>query len=685
MDKEVDDTVKDHKRKHGDDDDEGPSAGPNQGSVGLTLLSLFIGVTAINLSLVGNECPLTRFTPTKVVPPKENNDVSCVTEILGIKVYSRRPKSLNSVGRPNCHLVFGLRLFEVYNRSQLTNFVDKFLGIVKFGNDQISKIIGYGDYHIGNVTISRVYYKGLGHNLFSVGQFCDSDLEVAFRKHTCFVRNLRGLVRGLPKLKFEKDHLCSACSLGKGKKQSFKQKSDDANQEKLYLLHMDLCGPMRVQSINRRKYILVIVDDYSRFTWVKFLSSKDEKQLQQLVIPKIVLLFNESEYLGKMNARANVSIFVGYAPAKKAYRIYNRRTIRILETIHVDFDELITMAHDQSSSGPELHKMTPVTHGAGLVLKHPSSAPFVPPTRTDWDTLLQPLFDEYSRTQPNVDAPDTKVTAPVSVVSISTTSSTLVVQDAPLPKEANHDIEVAHMGDNLEKHELGGGVLKNKARLVAKGYRQEEGIDFEEYFAPVARLEAVCIFIAFAAHMNMIVFQMDVKTAFLNGVIREEVYYGMETSEQVDTPMVEKSKLDEDPKEKAIDLTRYRRMIGTLMYLTSSRPDLVFTVCMCARYQAKPTEKHLYTVKQIFIYLRGTINMGLWYSKYSFIALVTFADADHDGCQDTRRSASRSMQLLGERLVSWSSKNKRAQPCNVIDEEVIHKVLTVVEVSTLYE
>ncbi|GJW95368.1 retrovirus-related pol polyprotein from transposon TNT 1-94 [Tanacetum coccineum] len=222
------------------------------------------------------------------------------------------------------------------DRSQLTNFVHKFLGTVKFGNDQIAKIMGYGDYQIGNITISRVYYvEGLGHNLFSVGQFCDSDLEVAFRKHTCFVRNLEGvdllsgswetnlytlsigdmmasspicllskasktkswlwhrrlshlnfgainhlakngLVRGLPKLKFEKDHLCSACAMGKSKKQSHKPKSEDTNQEKLYLLHMDLCGPMRVASINGKKYILVIVDDYSRFTWVKFLASKDE-------------------------------------------------------------------------------------------------------------------------------------------------------------------------------------------------------------------------------------------------------------------------------------------------------------------------------------------------------------------------------------------------------------------------
>nr|GEX06366.1 retrovirus-related Pol polyprotein from transposon TNT 1-94 [Tanacetum cinerariifolium] len=222
------------------------------------------------------------------------------------------------------------------DRSQLTNFVHKFLGTVKFDNDQVSKIMGYGDYQIGNVIILRVYYvEGLGHNLFSVGQFCDSDLKVAFRKHTCFVRNLEsvdllsgsqgtnlysmpigymmasspicllskttktkswlwhrrlshlnfgainhlarhGLVRGLPKIKFEKDHLCSACAMGKSKKQLHKPKFKDTNQEKLYLLHMDLCGPMRVASINGKKYILVIVDDYSRFTWVKFLASKDE-------------------------------------------------------------------------------------------------------------------------------------------------------------------------------------------------------------------------------------------------------------------------------------------------------------------------------------------------------------------------------------------------------------------------
>ncbi|GJT44843.1 hypothetical protein Tco_0953558 [Tanacetum coccineum] len=111
----------------------------------------------------------------------------------------------------------------------------------------------------------------------------------------------------------------------------------------------------------------------------------------------------------------------------------------------------------------------------------------------------------------------------------------------------------------------------------------------------------------------------------------------------VDTPMVEKSKLDEDKEGKAVDPSHYRGMIGTLLYLTASRPDLHFAICMCARYQARPTKKHLHAVKRIFRYLRGTINRGLWYPKDSSIALKTFADADHAGCQDTRRSTSGSM------------------------------------------
>ncbi|GJQ95456.1 retrovirus-related pol polyprotein from transposon TNT 1-94 [Tanacetum coccineum] len=301
-----------------------------------------------------------------------------------------------------------------------------------------------------------------------------------------------------------------------------------------------------------------------------------------------------------------------------------------------------------------------------------------------------------------------------------------------------------------------GGVLKNKARFVLRGYHQEEGIEFEESFAPVARLEAIRIVIAYVAHKSMIVYQMDVKTAFLNGILREEVYvsqpdgfvdqdnpnyvyklkkddiffaltdpalcetfseimcskfkmsrmgkmsfflrlqisqipkgiflnqskyaleiikkYCMETSNPVDTPMVENSKLDADLQGKEVDPTRYCRMIGSLMYLTSSRPDLVFVVYMYAQYQAKPTKKHLHAVKRIFRYLRGTINMGMWYSNDSCIALTAFADADHAGWQDTRRSTSSSMQLLGDILtMAWDSTKYL---CTAIKRVLLLYVLT---------
>nr|GEW65040.1 integrase, catalytic region, zinc finger, CCHC-type, peptidase aspartic, catalytic [Tanacetum cinerariifolium] len=156
------------------------------------------------------------------------------------------------------------------NRALLTNFVEKFLGTVRFGNNDFAVIAGYGDVVIGSMTIKNVYYiEGLGHNLFSVGQFCDKGLEVAFRKSTCFVRNEDGV-------DLLTDHLCFACEQGKIHQKHHKSKTAFASNKPLYLLHMDLCGPMRVDSINGKRYMLVVVDDYSRYTWVFFRHSKDE-------------------------------------------------------------------------------------------------------------------------------------------------------------------------------------------------------------------------------------------------------------------------------------------------------------------------------------------------------------------------------------------------------------------------
>ncbi|GJV61958.1 retrovirus-related pol polyprotein from transposon TNT 1-94 [Tanacetum coccineum] len=179
-----------------------------------------------------------------------------------------------------------------------------------------------------------------------------------------------------------------------------------------------------------------------------------------------------------------------------------------------------------------------------------------------------------------------------------------------------------------------GGVLKNKARLVAQGFRQEEGIDFKESFAPVARIEAICIFVANAANKNMMIFQMDVKTDFLNGVFKEEVYIS-----QLE------GFVDQDNPSHVYKLKK-------AMYGLKQAPR--------AWFQAKPTEKHLNAVKRIFLYLKGTINMDLWYSKDTGMSLTTYSDADHAGCQDTRCSTSGSAQFLGDKLVSWSSKKQKS-------------------------
>ncbi|GJU55864.1 retrovirus-related pol polyprotein from transposon TNT 1-94 [Tanacetum coccineum] len=284
---------------------------------------------------------------------------------------------------------------------------------------------------------------------------------------------------------------------------------------------------------------------------------------------------------------------------------------------------------------------------------------------------------------------------------------------------------------NVKLNELG-GILKNKARLVARGYCQEEGIDFEESFAPTTFLNGILREEVYVSqpdgfvdkdnpnhvyklkkalyglkqaprawyHLlsnfllsrefskgivdptlfirrqgkDILLISQSLRGIFLNQskyALESLKKYGMKSSDPVDTPMVEKSKLDEDTQGKAVDPTHYREMVGTLMYLTSNRLDLTFNVCMCARYQAKPTEKHLHVVKRIFKYLRGTVNRGLWYPKDSSIALTAYADADHAGCQDTRRSTSGSMQLLGDRLVSWSSKRQKSAAISSTKAEYI--------------
>ncbi|GJW63037.1 retrovirus-related pol polyprotein from transposon TNT 1-94 [Tanacetum coccineum] len=400
---------------------------------------------------------------------------------------------------------------------------------------------------------------------------------------------------------------------------------------------------------------------------------------------------NDNDDLSKLDAKANIGIFVGYAPSKKAFRIYNKRTQKIIETIHVTFDELTTMASEHFSSGPRLHSMTHATSSSGLGPNTVSQQPCIPTNRDDWDHLFQTKFDEYF-TLPSISiSPVQEVVAPRAVDLADSTVSTSIDQDAPslstpLTQEQEQSLNISqgfeesqktpifrddplnespheesssqgsssnvrqthtpyeHLGKWIKDHPIANVIgdpsysVSIRKQLQTDAMWKEEGIDFKESFAPVARKEAIRIFIANASHKNMTIYQMDVKIAFLNGEIKEEVYvsqpegfvdqdnpshlYKLKKALYVDptlftrqagNDLLLKKVPDEDLQGKQVDATLYRDMIGSLMYLTS-----------------------------------------------------TYADADHVGCQDTRHSTSGSAQFLGDKLVSWSSKKQKCMATRIM-------------------
>nr|GEY63619.1 retrovirus-related Pol polyprotein from transposon TNT 1-94 [Tanacetum cinerariifolium] len=769
------------------------------------------------------------------------------------------------------HITRNIKLF--------INFVCKFLGTVHFENDHVAVILGFGGLQWGNILITRVYFfEGLAHNIFSVGQFCDSDLEVTFRKNACFVRNFEGvdllsgnrttnlytinlhdmasaspiclmahafstkswlwhqrlshlnlatindlarndLVSGLPKFKYHKEHLCPSCEQGKSKRASHPPKHVPNSKQRLHLLHMDLCGPMRIASINGKRYVLVIVDDYSRYTW-------------------------------------------GLQPKNK----------KIMETMTVSFDELSAMAFEQRSSKPGLQSMTSGQISSGLDLTYaPSTITTQQPTEGELDLLFEAMYDDYIGGQPSA-TPITDSAAQAHQVRQTSTTSTSIPtnsssqatnfpstskdvdelnsQQQHVQRQGNQaSLQLETVADNVpnamfdantnqlrsdgdmcmyaltvsimepknikeamtdpawiesmqeellpfkrmdvwvlvpvpdnispltlkwifkNKNDEENTVIQNKSRLDVRGCRQEEGLDFEESFAPVARMEAIRIFLAYAAHKSFTVFQMDVKTVFLHGLFKEDVYvcqpegfidadhpshvyklkkalyglkqaprawydelsmfllqnhffkgtidpmsfirrfdndilvvqvyvddiifgsthprytqlfsdlikscfeismtgditfflglqvnqspcgifinqsnymleilkkYGMESCDPVGTPMEIKDNLDLYQNETSVDATKYRSMIGALMYLTSSRPGIVHVLGTRLR-QPRNTSRR-------------------------------FLDADYAGCKDTFKSTFGEAQFLGEKLVSWSSKKQDCTALSTAEAEYV--------------
>nr|GEX73609.1 retrovirus-related Pol polyprotein from transposon TNT 1-94 [Tanacetum cinerariifolium] len=593
------------------------------------------------------------------------------------------------------------------NRALLTNFAEKFLRTVHFGNNNFAVIAGYGDVVIGSMTIKKFYYvKGLGHHLFSIGKFCDKGLEVAFRKSTCFVRNEDGvdlligdrslnlytialnevasnsltcllakasssqswlwhqrlihlnfatinnlvknnLVQGLPKMKFEKDHLCSACEQGKIHQKHYKSKTAFASNKPLYLLHMDLYGPMPIQSINGKRYVLVVVDDYSRYTWVFFFHSKDEAS-------EVIISFIKK-------TQVNLQLQV------QRIRTDNGTEFKI-KTLTKFFDEVgitqqFSAARTLQQNGVVERRNRTLVEAARTMLTFANLPSFL------WAEAIATACFTQNRESSSSSLNDDVQHSPEEVILLQTNTQSIPINMVPNGDEASKSVIKTKwiFKNNKDESSL---VIRNKARIVAVGYSQQEGIHYDETFAPVARIEAIRLFFAYAAHKDFTVFQMDVKTAFLNGIIKEEVF-GMENYDTIPTPMVEQAKLKLDLVGKLVNHIDYRSMIGSLMYVTLSRPDIMFAACMCARYQANPNEHHVSAVKRIFRYLKGTINLGLWYLKDSGFDLTAYLDADHAGCHLDRKSTSGSVQFLGDKLVCWSSKKQNCMSISIVESEYV--------------
>ena len=895
-------------------------------------------------------------------------------------------------------------------------------GHVTFGDNAKGKVIGKGK--VGkskNCCVEDVLLvKGLKHNLLSISQLCDKGNKVTFDCNSCIVENnidkqikligkrinniymidldnepsldtkclvsldddswiwhrrlahahmdllnklsKNDLVVGLPKLKFSKDKICDACQKGKQVKTSFKPKNIVSTSRPLQLLHMDLVGPSRIRSRGGNYYILVIVDDFSRFTWTLFLSHKSDtfnafKRLAKTIqnekgstivsirsdhgrefenedftyyctengishnfsaprtpqqngvverknrcleemartmlndssLPKSFwadavniacyvmnralirpilkktpyeLYFgrkpnishlhifgckcfvhnNGKDNLGKFDAKSDEGIFIGYSSTSKAFRVYNKRTLQVEESIHVVFDESPSSVHRKNDDEEDDSWLQQKDLGS-----QQSKTNDIDAQDCKEDEVKAQIDDAAANLQENLQKPwkmmashpkdqiigdsTQRVTrsslrnicdhvAFLSQIEPKTINDALCDENwflamqeelhqfernhvwSLVPKPNNHTI-IGTKWVFRNKLDENGTIVRNKARLVAKGYNQEEGIDFDETYAPVARLESIRMLLAYACIKDFKLFQMDVKSAFLNGFIMEEVYveqppgfenhlypnhvyklekalyglkqaprawyerlskfliekgfsrgnvdttlfikhkaqdillvqiyvddiifgatneslckefaklmqgefemsmmgelnyflglqikqcqdgifvnqvkytkellkrFNMESAKSAKTPMSTSTKLDADEGGNKVDITMFRGMIGSLLYLTASRPDIMFSVCLCARFQANPKESHLTAVKRILRYLIGTQQLGLWYPKASSKLLIGYSDADFAGSKTDRKSTSGACQFLGHSLVSWSSKKQNSVALSTAEAEYI--------------
>nr|KAJ0204837.1 hypothetical protein LSAT_V11C500258600 [Lactuca sativa] len=910
------------------------------------------------------------------------------------------------------------------SKSLLEDYVKKTGPAVTYGDNGKGFTKGYGNIKCNNVVFQNVsYVKGLKHNLISISQLCDADYEVHFTKKEgrvvntdknivllasrkddiyvidmfscdkalmqCFFtksqtnlswiwhkrfshlnfKNLskisnQDLVRGLPKFSVVKDKMCSACEQGKQTKSSFKPKSCSSISVPLHLLHMDLFGPIPVRSLGGNKYTLVIVDEFTRFTWVVFLKKKSHvaqeiisliRKNETLIGLKVKQLrsdhgtefrnstleeFCDHKGIGQNFSAPRTPQQNGVAERRNRTLIEAGRTLMIHAGLPMSFwaEAVNTACFTQNRSLiHRIHKKTPYEmlksrkpdvsffHVFGCICyilnqraprskfepkadKESIHVKFDEESYTDekvtrsssiFQELLSCPFDEVPPAGDEVDTPDSIVPVPCSLNQDTAARSSnnssgadeiLEAEDSPAtnnlsvsnsPESASvsehryHHVDqiIGNIHDGVrtrsrvsnnfcmyvnfvsmilpdkihttlqdddwikamqeelnefERHKVwtlvprpsgktitgtrwvyrnkvdkDGIITRNKARLVAQGFTQIESIDYGETFAPVARIEAIRLFLAYASYMNFIVYQMDVKTAFLHGVLEEEVFLnqppgfvdkdhpdyvyrldkavyglkqapracyemltsyllengyrrgaidntlfiknkglnmvlvqiyvddiifgspneklskefaeimsqrfemsmmrkmtfflGLEVQQQksgisicqskyisdllikyslsdckpASTPVSKTDKMHADPTGTDVNHSLYRGMIGSLLYLTESHPDIMFGTILCARFQANPNESHIMAVNHIFRYLKGTQNLALWYPRDSAFELFRYTDSDYAGCNLDKKSTSGGCHFLGNHLISWSSKKQTSVAISTVEAEYV--------------
>nr|GEU34197.1 retrotransposon protein, putative, unclassified [Tanacetum cinerariifolium] len=772
--------------------------------------------------------------------------------------------------------------------------------LLNYVNGKTSRaILGFGDLQWGNILITKVYFvEGLGHNLFSVGQFCDSNLEVAFRRNVCFIRNLKGvdllkgdrsinlytinlldmasaspiclmacasstkswlwhqrlshlnfdtindlarhdLVSGLPKFKYHKEHLFSSCEQEKSKRASYPPKPVPNSRQRLHLLHMDLCGPMRIASINGKRVgishqvssvrtpqqngvverinqtlveaarNMLIFSRVPLFLSAKAIATACFTQNRSIIHrrfnktpyklingkkPDISFLHvfgalcypkNDREDIGNLGAKVDIGFFIGYSANSCAFRVYNRskenhgdyeceldllfeamyddyiggqqqatqRTVLAAQAQQVRTQASLqpkTIADNVPNAMFDANSFLNPFASSSTSVAESSSSQYVDPS--NMHTFYQPYPHEFQWTKNHpleqvIGEPSRAVLTSnqlrsdgdmcIYTLSVSTMEPKNVKEAMTDPAwiESMQEelIQFKRMDvwvlvpalDNISpltlkwifknKHDEEQTVIRNKSRQVVRGYRQDEGLGFRRILCS-GTIDPTLFIRRFDNHILVVQVYVDdiifdsshprytqlffdlMKSRFEMSMMGEMTFflglqvnqspcgifinqskyvleilkkYGMESYDPIGTPMEIKDEVDLDQNGTPVDVTKYRSIIGALMYLTSSRLDIVHATCLCAQYQAKPIEKHLKEVKRIFRYLRGTVNTGLWYTKDSGFELTGFSDADYAGCKDTFKSASGGAHFLREKLVSWPSKKQNCTALSTTKAEYV--------------